>query len=137
MFLDVYTASHGALPTLPHLGPLAVALDRNWNSGDPVKPPQAPALVCCLCTLPTSSLLSMHDCMADHTWCFHAKYTKTMHKTQASKSSINGVRTQEDDNECPCCISTDFVVAGLMSYNMSLHGYREGITRHGPPCIVA
>lgn len=45
MFLDVYTASHGALPTLPHLGPLAVALDRNWNSGDPVKPPQAPALV--------------------------------------------------------------------------------------------
>jgi hypothetical protein len=45
MFLDVFTASHGALPTLPHLGPLAVALDRNWSSGDPVKPPQAPALV--------------------------------------------------------------------------------------------
>lgn len=45
MFLDVYTATHAALPTLPHLGPLAVALDRNWNSGDPVKPPQAPALV--------------------------------------------------------------------------------------------
>ena len=45
MFLDVFTASHGALPTQPHLGPLAVALDRNWSSGDPVKPPQAPALV--------------------------------------------------------------------------------------------
>lgn len=49
MFLDVYTASHGALPTLPHLGPLAVALDRNWSSGDPVKPPQAPALVGMAC----------------------------------------------------------------------------------------
>ena len=45
MFLDVSTGSHGALPTLPHLGPLAVALDRNWSSGDSVKPPQAPALV--------------------------------------------------------------------------------------------
>lgn len=44
VFLEVFTASHGVLPTLPHLGPLAVALDRNWSSGDPVKPPQAPAL---------------------------------------------------------------------------------------------
>lgn len=49
MFLDVYTATHGALSTLPHLGPLAVALDRNWSSGDPVKPPQAPALVTIFC----------------------------------------------------------------------------------------
>lgn len=45
VFLEGFTASHAALPTLPHLGPLEVALDRNWSSTDPVKPPQAPALV--------------------------------------------------------------------------------------------
>jgi coatomer protein complex subunit alpha (xenin) len=42
--LEVFTASHAALPTLPHLGPLAVGLDRNWSADDPSKPPTSPAL---------------------------------------------------------------------------------------------
>ena len=64
MFLDVFTASQGALPTLPHLGPLAVALDRNWSSGDPVKPPQAPALV--HTSAPSLPCLSDGVCLAGY-----------------------------------------------------------------------
>ena len=63
MFLDVYTATHAALPTLPHLGPLAVALDRNWSSGDPVKPPQAPALVCACVNRTLADFLCATSCL--------------------------------------------------------------------------
>ena len=44
-FVDVFQAAQAALPTLPHAEALAVALDRNWSSDDPTKPPTSPALV--------------------------------------------------------------------------------------------
>lgn len=44
-FLDVFQAAQAVLPTLPHAEALAVALDRNWSSDDPTKPPTSPALV--------------------------------------------------------------------------------------------
>eukprot|EP00891_Asterochloris_glomerata_P008996 jgi/Astpho2/8996/fgenesh1_pm.00133_%23_27_t len=43
-FLDVFQAAQAVLPTLPHAEALAVALDRNWSSDDPTKPPTSPAL---------------------------------------------------------------------------------------------
>lgn len=68
MFQDVFTASHGALPTLPHLGPLAVALDRNWSSGDPTKPPQAPALVSHLSAFAFPNLCTHLLRISQHAW---------------------------------------------------------------------
>ena len=44
-FMDLLTASQAYLPNLPGLGPITIALDREWSAEDPTKPPTAPALV--------------------------------------------------------------------------------------------